>query len=138
MATYVITAQYVALSGSDISASVRSCTLEINADTPEFTNMASAGSREYKQGLKAGTLNIEFNEDFAASAIDSVIWGYFNTGTNITFEVRATSAAVGTSNPKFTGSVVPAGYSVIGGAVGDAATSSLSWPVSGAVTRATA
>lgn len=138
MASFVITSEYVALNGTDYSAYVKSCTLEATADTPEFTTMTSAGAREHKQGLKAGTLNIEFNQDFAASAIDSVLWGFYNTGTNVTFEIRPTSAAVSATNPKFTGSVVPAGYTVVGGAVGDAGGSSVAWPVSGAITRATA
>lgn len=139
MAVYVITAQYVSINSVDLSAYVRSCTLELNADTPEFTTMGSSGAREYKQGLKAGTLNVEFNQDFAnsASATDQAIWGMFNTGTNVAFEIRATSAGVGTTNPKYTGNVVPVNYPAVGGAVGDAATVSISWPTSGAVARAT-
>ena len=139
MATYVITAQYVSINSVDLSSYVRSCTLELQADNPEFSNMGSAGAREYKQGLKAGTLNVEFNQDFAnsASATDQALWGMFNTGTNVAFELRATSSAVGTTNPKYTGNVVPVNYPAVGGAVGDAATVSISWPTSGAVSRAT-
>lgn len=139
MATFVLTAEYLALSGTDVTSYVRSCTLELNADNPEFSNMASAGSREYKIGLKSGTLNVEFNQDYAnsASATDQLLWGIWNTGANVTFEVRPTSSAVGTSNPKYTGSVVPVNYPAVGGAVGDAATVSISWPTSGAVSRAT-
>lgn len=139
MATYVITAQYVSINSVDLTSYVRSCTLEINADTPEFTNMGSSGAREYKQGLKAGTLNVEFNHDFAnsASATDQALWGMFNTGTNVAFELRPTSAGVGTTNPKYTGSVVPTNYPAVGGAVGDPATVSISWPTSGAIARAT-
>ena len=139
MATFVLTAEYLALSGTDVSSYVRSCTLELNADNPEFSNMASAGSREYKIGMKSGTLNVEFNQDYAnsASATDQLLWGIWNTGSNVTFEVRPTSSAVGTANPKYTGSVVPVNYPAVGGAVGDAATVSISWPTSGAVSRAT-
>ena len=139
MATYVITAQYVSINSVDLTSYVRSCTLELNADNPQFTNMASAGANEYKQGLKSGTLTVEFNQDFAnsASATDQAIWGMFNTGTNVAFEIRATSAGVGTTNPKYTGNVVPVNYPAVGGAVGDAATVSISWPTSGAVARAT-
>jgi hypothetical protein len=140
MATYVITAGYVAIDGTDMSAYVKSASLEINADPVEFTNMASSGAREFKIGLKAGTLNVEMNEDFANTATlpDQKLWGIFNTGTNVTFELRPTSAAVGTTNPKYTGSVVPVNYSPFTGSVGDAAVTSISWPTSGAVSRATA
>jgi len=139
MATYVITAGYVAIDGTDMSAYVRSASLELNADNVEFTNMGSSGAREYKIGLKAGTLNVEFNQDFADTATlpDQKLWGIFNTGSNVTFEVRPTSASVGTGNPKYTGSVVPVNYSPLTGSVGDASTVSISWPTSGAVSRAT-
>ena len=139
MATYVITAGFVSLGGTDVSAYVKSCSLELNADPVEFTNMASSGAREYKIGLKAGTLNVEFNQDFANTATlpDQKLWGIFNTGTNVTFELRGTSSAVGTANPKYTGSVVPVNYSPLTGSVGDASTTSISWPTSGAVSRAT-
>jgi hypothetical protein len=139
VATYVITAQHLTMNSVDLTSYVRSCTLELNADTAEFSNMASAGAREYKIGLKSGTLNVELNQDYAnsASATDQAVWGMFNTGTNVTFEVRPTSAGVGLTNPKYTGSVVPVNYPAVGGSVGDAAIVSLSWPTSGAVSRAT-
>lgn len=140
MATYVITAGFVSIDGTDMSAYVKSASLEINADQVEFTNMASSGAREYKVGLKAGTLNVEFNQDFANTATlpDQKLWGIFNAGANVAFVVRPTSAAVGTANPNYSGSVVPVNYSPLTGSVGDASTVSISWPTSGAITRATA
>lgn len=142
MSTYVITAEQITLNSIDLTAGgyVKSASLELTADQVEFTNMASAGSREYKIGLKTGTLNIELNQDFAnsASATDQALWGMFNTGTAVTFEVRPTSSAVGTANPKYTGSVLPVGYAPLTGSVGDASTVSISWPTTGAVSRATA
>ena len=139
MATFVVTAEYVSINSVDLTSYVRSATLELNADPVEFSNMASAGSREYKIGLKQGTLNVELNQDYAnsASATDQAVWAMFNTGTNVAFEVRPTSASVGTTNPKYTGNVVPVNYPAVGGSVGDAAVVSLSWPTSGAVSRAT-
>lgn len=139
MATFVVTAEYVSINSVDLTAYVRSATLELNADPVEFSNMASAGAREYKIGLKQGTLNVELNQDYAnsASATDQAIWGMFNTGSNVAFEVRPTSAGVGATNPKYTGNVVPVNYPAVGGSVGDAAVVSLSWPTSGAVSRAT-
>lgn len=141
MATYVITAGQVTINSIDFTAGgyVRSASLELDGDEVEFTNMASSGAREYKLGLKGATLNVEFNQDFAnsASATDQALWGMWNTGTNVTFELRPTSSAVSTSNPKYTGSVVPGAYTPLNGAVGDASTTSISWTVSGAVSRAT-
>ena len=137
MASFVVTAEYVAINSVDMTAYVRSASLELSGDNVQFTNMASSGAHEYKLGLKGGTLNVEFNDDYASTTVDDRLWGIWNTGTNVTFEVRPTSAAVGASNPKYTGSVCPTGYTAVGGSVGDASVTSISWPTSGAVSRAT-
>jgi hypothetical protein len=123
MATYVITSEYVALDGTDMSAYVKSASLELNADPVEFTNMASSGAREFKIGLKSGTLP------------DQKIWGIFNTGANVTAAVRATSSAISNTNPEYQVTVVPVNYSPFTGSVGDAAVTSISWPTSGGCTR---
>ena len=135
MAVYMLSSEYVALNGVDYSAHFKSATLVVDAaqlDTPDF---ASGGWVEYIGGLKSGTLSLEVQDDAANSSIDDIIWGLL--GTVVTFEVRPTSSAVGTSNPKYTGSVLISSSSV-GGTVGDLAMKSLSYPTSGAVTRAEA
>lgn len=137
MAVFALSSTYLALSGTDLSTHVKSVELTVDGADLDTTDFASAGWNESIVGLKSGTLAFTVNDDVAVSSIDSILWSHFNTGTAITFEVRATSAAVGTSNPKYTGSVSPNGWS-LGGGVGDLAEKSLSFPVTGAVTRATA
>ncbi len=135
MAVMALTTEYTALNGVDESSNIKSSTLVVDVNQLDTTDFASAGWTEYIGGLKSGTLSIEFQDDVAASAIDSKLWALLGTVT--TFEVRLTSAVVGTSNPKWTGSVLITQHS-IGGSVGDLATKSLSFPTSGAVSRATA
>jgi predicted secreted protein len=130
----VLTSEYVAINGTDLSAYARKAELSVEVDDKDVTTYASAGWREHLGGLKAGTLDVEFITDFAAAAIDSILWPLL--GTNATFEVRPTNAAVGASNPKWTGSVSILQLKPISGSVGDEATQSLSWPTTGAVTRA--
>lgn len=134
MAVMALTSQYTALNSVDESSNIKSSTLVIDVNQLDTTDFASNGWVEYIGGLKSGTLSIEFQDDVAASAIDSKLWALLGTVT--TFEVRLTSAVVGTSNPKWTGSVLINQHGV-GGAVGDLAMKSLSFPTSGAVTRAT-
>jgi hypothetical protein len=135
MAVMALTTEYTALNGVDESANIKSSTLTIDVNPLDVTDFASAGWTESIGGLKSGTLAIEFQDDVANSGIDDKLWAML--GTVVTFEVRLTSAVVGTSNPKWTGSVLINGHSV-GGAVGDLATKSLSFPTTGAVTRAEA
>lgn len=138
MAVFALTAEYVALGGTDRSEYIDSATLTLDMDELDSTDFASGGWREFTGGLKKGQLAVQFNDDVAASAIDSVLWTAFTASTpTLTFEVRATNAAVGASNPKYTGTVLVSKWS-LGGSIGSLAEKSLTFPVTGAVARATA
>jgi hypothetical protein len=63
------------------------------------------------------------------------MWALFGTVT--TFEVRLSNTVVGTSNPKYTGSVLVRQWSPINGSVGDVAEVSVTFPSSGVITRGT-
>lgn len=136
MAVKALLSMYLSVNSSDISDHVRACTLA--ADAAQLSSEAMGDSwEEVTGGLKAGTLTFEVLDDFAVSSIDSILWSAFSTGTNVAFEVRADSAAVSTSNPKYTGSVHPSNWQ-LGGKLNEMAGKQLTWKVSGAITRATA
>lgn len=135
MATFALNDCYVALNGADRSSSISSVVLQVDVAELDSTDFADSGWTVPIGGRKSGSLQITFNDDVAASAIDSVMWPLL--GTTVTFEVRATNASVGASNPKYTGSVLVNSWSK-GGSVSDLATVSVTLPLSGAVTRATA
>lgn len=136
MAKMVLTSEYIALSGTDLSTYCSKAELQIEVEAKDVTTFGSGGAKEFIGGLKSGTLALEFKQDFAAAALDSILWPLL--GTVVTFEVRPTSAAVGASNPKYTGSVLITGHNPITGGVGDEASISLSFPTTGAISRATA
>lgn len=135
MAVFALTTQYTALSGTDRSAHIKSSVLTVDAAQLDTTDFASAGWVEVIGGLKSGTLAITFQDDVTDGSIDDILWGML--GEVKTFEVRPTSASVGANNPKYTGSVLISGAS-IGGGVGELATKTLTFPTTGAVTRAEA
>jgi hypothetical protein len=135
MAVMSLTTQYTSINSVDESANIKSSTLTVDVNPLDTTDFASAGWVEQIGGLKSGTLAVEFQDDIVAAAIDSKLWAIL--GTVVPFEVRLTSAVVGASNPKWTGNILITGHSV-GGAVGDLAMKSLTFPTSGAVTRAVA
>jgi hypothetical protein len=135
MAVFAITSEYVGLAGVDYSAHFKSATLTVDAAQLDTTDFASAGWTEVIGGLKSGTLAVSIQDDVANSSIDDILWPLL--GTVATFEIRPTSAVVGTSNPKYTGSVLITGHS-IGGGVGELAMKSLTFPTSGTITRAEA
>lgn len=134
MAAVVITNMYVALAGTDRSTYVKSATLSLESDAVSSETMGDTW-KEFLAGLKSGQLDIEWADSVTTGEIDSVLWALF--ATSATFEVRLDGAAVGVSNPKFTGSVLVKDHS-IGGAIGEQAMKKSSWPTTGTVTRATA
>lgn len=136
MAKIVLTAEYVAINGTDISAYLKKGELALESDAQDSTTYGSAGWKEFLGGLKSGELSLNYLNDVAAAALDSIMWALF--GTVVTFEVRASNAVVGASNPSYSGSILVKEWKPIGGGVGDINAADVSYPTSGAVARAIA
>lgn len=132
MSIYALTSQVVSLNSVDYSDHLKSATLTVDAAALDTTDFASGGWVEQIGGLKSGTLALEFMDDVAANDVDSELWALL--GTVVTFTVKATNAAISTGNPEYQGSVLVTGHS-LGGAVGDLAMKSLTFPTSGAIVR---
>ena len=112
-----------------------SLTIDIGVDDQETTAFGGNGWRSKIGGLKEYTLKVDFFQDFGASAVDVTIWPLL--GTTTTWSAKATSAANSVTNPQYSGSVLVAEYSPLDGDVGDVSTTSVSWPGTGALARAT-
>ena len=133
MAIQALTAEYISLgTAGDISAFCKSATLTIDSAQLDTTDFASAGWTEMIGGLKSGTLAVELMDVVAAGSIDADF--YTDLGTVVAFALRADNGAISTSNPEYQGNVLITQWN-IGGAVGDLATKSLSFPITGAITR---
>lgn len=136
MASIALTAQYVAIGGTDISGFIRKATIELQADKQVNTTMTSLGWESSLKGIRSGNISLELNDDFAASQIDSIIWTAFTSNSATSYELRPTQSAVGADNPKLTGNLNVTDYKA-GAGVGELAMKSLTLPTTGAVTRAT-
>lgn len=134
MAKMVLLASYVSLNAIDYSGNSSKIELATEVDAQDVTTFASLGWKEVLGGLKSAGLGVTFKQDVAAAAIDSQLFALL--GTLVPFEVRLSNAAVGASNPKYTGLVLVQSWKPIGGTVGDVAEVDVEWPSSGAVTRA--
>lgn len=135
MPKMVLTAEFLSINSNDLSEFTRKAELTVEVEEKDVTNYKSLGWKEVVGGLKSGELGCEFLQDFAATKLDAIMWPLL--GTVVPFVVRADQAAVGTSNPSYSGSILINGWNPITGSVGDEATVSLGFPTSGAVTRAT-
>jgi len=132
MAVYALTSQVVTVNSVDYSDHLKSATLTVDAAQLDTTDVASGGWTEVVGGLKSGTLALEFMDDVADNDVDEELWALL--GTVVTFTIKATSGSISASNPEYQGSVLVTSHA-IGGAVGELATKSLSWPTSGSITR---
>lgn len=137
MAKFVVTDPVIVFAGSTVTASCASVTISLEADDVETTAFGGSGWRTRIGGLKSGSVDFEFHQDFAAGSIDSLLFP--NLGGTVAVKVRpGGTAAIGTTNPEYQFDVLVAQYSPIDSAVGDLATVSVSLPITGVVTRATA
>jgi len=135
MAKLVLTDVVTTIGGTDYSANINQVEISVSADSVETTAFGSAWRTEVS-GLKQGTFTVSFHNDFAAAAIDSGLWNLF--GSAATVVVKPNGTAVSASNPSYTFVVNVNNLTPVSGAVGDLATQNVTWPISGAVTRATA
>ncbi|MBK3625917.1 hypothetical protein JHN59_13900 [Streptomyces sp. MBT49] len=135
MPKMVLLAQYLSINANVLSAFTRKAEIAVEVEDKDVTTYASLGWKEVLGGLKSGELGCEFLNDFAATQLDSIMWPLL--GLVVPFEVRADQAAVGTSNPKYTGSILIKQWNPLEGSVGDEATVGVTFPTSGAVARAT-
>lgn len=136
MAVLAFTNGFVTVNSSDLAAYCAGVELEVEAEELDSTAFTSTGWKSAIGGLKSASLKLKFRADYAASALDSILWPLL--GTVVTFDVRPVNSAASTSNPKYTGSVLISNLSPITGDVGDLVTVDVTWPTSGAVSRATA
>jgi len=135
MAKMVLLASFVSLNGTNLSSYAKKVELTTEVEDKDVTTYGSLGWTEVLGGLKSGELSLELLQDVADTALDSIMWPLL--GTVVPFEVRLDQAAVGTSNPKYSGSVLINGWNPIEGSIGDEASVSVDYPTSGQVVRAT-
>jgi hypothetical protein len=132
---------------TDISEYVTSVTLNTPEDVVETTAMSAVGARTRVSGLKDHSITLELNNDFASGALESVI-SAIGIGNLALLTVKPTSDAVSATNPIYkaddsgtgatkAGKVLISEWTPLNGAVGELATVSVTWPVSGQIVKAT-
>lgn len=137
MAKFVALDPVIVFAGSTVTQACASVTINIEADDVETTAFGVAGGfRTRIGGLKSGTVDFEFHQDFGAGGIDHLVFD--NLGGTVAVKVRpGGTAAVSTANPQFEFDVAVLQSVPIDSAVGDLATVSLSFPITGPVIKKT-
>lgn len=120
---------------ANLSSSINSVTLDISTDEVETTAFGDT-YRTRIGGLKDATVSLDFMQDFGAGAIDSLLFPLL--GSTVAIKIAPTSGTVTATNPEYQFNALVTQYQPFAGSVGDISTLSISWPVTGAITRATA
>jgi len=136
MARIVLTNAYVTINSVDVSDHVASVTLNSSIDVIETTAFGTSGARSRVGGLADNSITLEFHQDYASGSIEATVYPLL--GTTTTVVVKPNGSTTSATNPSYTATALVSEWTPLNGAVGELATASVTWPVSGAVTKATA
>jgi hypothetical protein len=134
VAKFVATDYNITIGGTNLSTSLAAATLDITAEEQDTTSFGST-YRTRIAGLKDASVTFDFHQDFGAGSIDATLFPL--VGSLATVVIKPTSGTVSATNPTYTFTALVTQYQPFASSVGDLATLSVSWPVSGEVVRGT-
>lgn len=138
MARIVLTDAKVTINGVNLSDHIASVTISESADVVETTAFSNTAKTRVA-GLLDNSVTLEFHQDFAASSVEATINGTSSlVGTVTAIVVTPTSSAVGATNPSYSFNALVSEWTPLNGSVGELSTASVTWPISGAITKAVA
>lgn len=130
MAKQVLTNVNVTLNGVDVSTSVASITLTTSAAEVPTTAFGSTSVTRVS-GLLDNSVTMDMHQQY--SEIDALVLPLVgSTAVQMVVKPNGTAAA-SSANPSYTFSVLCTNWTPVAGAVGELATASVTWPISGAI-----
>jgi hypothetical protein len=136
MARIVLTNAFISVGGVDLSDLVASVTLNSTFDVVETTAFSSTAAKTRLAGLADNSVTLEFHQDYATGEVEQTIYPLLGTAAAVI--VKPNGASTSAFNPSYTCSAIISEWTPINGAVGELATASVTWPVTGAITKAVA
>lgn len=135
MARIVLTNASITFASTDISSYVSSVTLSTSLDVVDTTSFGNT-ARTRVAGLADNQVTIEFFQDFGSGLLESII--YPTIGTSAAMVIKPVAGSTTATNPQYAFNALVAEWQPLSGAVGELATASVTWPISGAITKTTA
>ena len=118
---------------TDISGYVTSITLSTTAAEVVTSAMGSSAVTRI-QGMIDNSITLELQQDYPT--IEKLFWDAFTAGTAVPMTVKPNgTAAASSTSPQYAFSVLPTSWTPVNGAIGDLATASITYPISGAITK---
>jgi hypothetical protein len=134
MARIVLTDAFISVGGVDLSDRVASVTLNSTFDVVETSAFSSTAAKTRVAGLADNSVTLEFHQDYATSEVEQTIYPLLGTASTVI--VKPNGSVTGALNPSYTCSAIIAEWTAINGSVGELATASVTWPITGAITKA--
>ena len=136
MPRIVLTNAFISVGGVDLSDLVASVTLNSTYDVVETTAFSSTAAKTRVAGLADNSVTLEFHQDFATGEVEQTIYPLLGQASTVI--VKPNGATTSAFNPSYSCSAIISEWTPINGSVGELATASVTWPVSGAITKAVA
>jgi len=134
MARIVLTNAYVVFGTTDLSDHISSVTINTTYDIVETTAFGNTAKTRIA-GLQDNSVSFEFHQDYATSSVEQTIYPLL--GTAVTVAVKPVNTTISTVNPQYSFSTLISEWTPLNGSVGELATASVTWPISGAITKTT-
>jgi len=135
MARLVLTNVEVTVGGVSLADHIASITLGSTYDVLETTAFKGgnvpAAAKTRTAGLVDNSVTLEFHQDFAASSVNATIYPLL--GTEVAVKVQPVNGAVSATNPEYQFNAVVSEWTALNGAVGELATASVTWPITGPI-----
>ena len=134
MAKFVLTNPSISLGGVQLEDHIASVTV-----TESYSEVATTAFGDTAvtriAGLGDHSISLDFHEDFASAEVHRTIYPLISGTTQVV--VKPVNETTSATNPSFTMTVLVTEWPLLNGSVGDLASASVTWPVSGAITTAT-
>jgi hypothetical protein len=137
MARLVLTNVEVTVGGVSLADHIASVTLGSTYDVLETTafkggNVPQA-AKTRTAGLVDNSVTLEFHQDFAAGSVNSTIYPLL--GTEVAVKIQPVNGAISATNPEYQFNAIVSEWTPLNGAVGELATASVTWPITGAIVQ---
>jgi hypothetical protein len=137
MARLVLTNVEVTVGGVSLADHIASVTLGSTYDVLETTAFKGgnvpAAAKTRIAGLVDNSVTLEFHQDFAAGSVNATIYPLL--GTEVAVKIQPVNGAISATNPEYQFNAVVSEWTALNGAVGELATASVTWPITGAVVQ---
>ena len=137
MARIVLTNVDVEIAGVNLSDHISSVSLSSTWDAVETTAFGGgnvpAAARTRQAGLVDNSVTLDFHQDFAAGEVEATIYPLL--GTVAAIKIQPVNAAISTDSPQYQFNALLTEWTPVNGAVGELATASVTWPITGAIVK---